>query len=145
MLSKLPEIKAIERYSIINRNPEYPSNGSIAYYDRLEDWEKRLAAPDEVSIRVRQDLAAWQKRKVMEFIWSATYRLLAKYRTDKVTTENKMDTRIENATVMHMEAYRLSEEDHKKYNKWLEEFAFNIFGPCSYRFRVLKGMTTTNT
>lgn len=72
-------------------------------------------------------------------IWSAIYQLISGFRGEQGLPGDKPDTRIQNATVLHLEAYRLSPEDHDKYNKWFSEYGMNIFIPLFMKQPGVKG------
>jgi hypothetical protein len=51
------------------------------------------------------------------------------FRKESSLPSHKLDTRIEGAPVLHLEAYRFSPEEQDKYNKWFTEYGLNIFIP----------------
>ena len=75
----------------------------------------------------------------MEIVWSAVYQLVSGFRKTPAFPSKKLDTRIEDATIVHLEAYRLSSEDAEKYNKWFSDYAFNIFIPLFMKLPGIKG------
>jgi len=124
-------------YRLIGDTPEYPQMGSFSHRENLSLWKAATETTEIVS--VQNEFIAWEKRGVIESIWSAVYELIKSYRSDPALSGQKEDTRIENAPIMHLEAYRLSPENQGKYFNWFAEFGCKIFIPLFLRSPGLKG------
>jgi hypothetical protein len=125
-----------ESYQIVRESPEYPQSGSIVHYESLKALETILAFPE--SIAINEDRDTWNKRGIREGIWSATYELIKSFRSETGIQGGKADTRIENAPIMHIEAFRLSPEEQGKYYKWFSNFGYD-FVPLFVKLAGLKG------
>ena len=117
----------IDGYLIVREQPEYPVFGDITHYKSLKDWQDAGAASEFSA--VQGDIKSWADRKIAEYIWSAVYALTKSYRSRPDVSENIEDTLIENAPIMHLEAYRLSPEQQEKYLNWFIEYGYPIFIP----------------
>jgi heme-degrading monooxygenase HmoA len=137
MLMKVNGVTGINRYILIRKSPDYPWNGTITHFESMADWENSLKSPERKA--VGEDLHAWDKRGVREGVWSAAYVLVQNFRVGTDSRSGKKDTKIENAPVMHLEAYRMTEEDQGKYNKWFNEYGSRVFIPLFMKTCGLKG------
>jgi heme-degrading monooxygenase HmoA len=124
-------------YRLIGDTPEYPRMGCFSHRENLSSWKAATETPEITS--VQDEFITWEKRGVTESIWSAVYALIKSYRSDPALSGQKEDTRIENAPIMHLEAYRLSPENQEKYSNWFAEFGCKIFIPLFMRSPGLKG------
>ena len=120
MQMKFAVITGIDRYEIVRKNPEYPSICSIHHFENIAAYENYVKNPEGQA--VVEDLKTWVKRGVREVIWSVVYELVQSFRDVTVSTGGKKDTRIENAPIMHMEAYWMTPEEWDKFNKWFNEY-----------------------
>jgi hypothetical protein len=112
------------RYKIIRETAEYPTNGSINHHASVETWEAYPQSPQGIAIG--GEMESWLKRRIIEFVWSVLYELIDSFNLD---SSGNIDTRIENAPIMHLEAYRLSPPEQEKYIKWFDEYGSKIFIP----------------
>jgi hypothetical protein len=62
-------------------------------------------------------------------MWTAAYALMKSFRSKPVFSSDNQDTRIENAPIIHLEAYRLSAEEKEKYIRWFNDFGCPVFIP----------------
>ncbi len=122
---------------IVRKSPDYPWNGTITHYESMIAWENSLKSPERTA--VGEDLRAWDKRGVREGVWSAAYELVQNFREGTISQGVKKDTKIENASVMHIEAYRMPNEDQEKYNKWFNEYSSRVFIPLFMKTCGLQG------
>jgi hypothetical protein len=113
----------------------------IFHYEDSAGLEVAQKSPEYSSEynSLASEFSSWMKRGVLDFTWSAVYELLKSYRSESSNSEDQMDTRIENAPFLHLEAYRLTVEDSEKYNKWFIDYCSNIFIPLFVRQSGLKG------
>jgi hypothetical protein len=125
MLQEVNGVMGADLYRIIRETPEYPPSGSIRHHQNLDTWE--AYDQTQTGSAIRGEMEAWIKRRVIEFIWSVLYELKESF--SREPSSGDKDTRIENAPVMHLEAYRLSPEDREKYIKWFDEYGSKIFIP----------------
>ena len=125
-----------ESYQILKESPEYPQFGSIVHYENLKALQTSQNNPE--SIAIMEDRDTWNKRGVREGIWSASYELVKGFRSEPRLQGSKTDTRIENAPIMHIEAFRLPIEEQEKYFKWFSKFGYD-FVPLFVKLAGLKG------
>jgi hypothetical protein len=131
----LPMMTGADRYRIVKENPEYPMSVSIGHYLNLKD---RMAyAESTEGIAVVNEFKLWHERGIIDQVWSTNYALLKSYRSKPVFSTRNEDTRPQNASIMHIEAYRLSPEQQVKYSDWFKEDGCQIFMPL---FMKLPGM-----
>ena len=93
--------------------------------------------PEMVSIY--EDMANWQKRHVPDLYWTAGYQLVRSFRSGRSLADDKPETRIENAPIMHIEGYEMSLEDQEIHNKWFREYGINIFVPLFMKQPGIRG------
>lgn len=134
---KSSDITGTDRCQIVKESPEYPQAGTIRHCANFEAWERYQKLPEREAIR--GDLSAWENRGVQETIWSAGYELERSFRSIPRLQENRADTKIDNAPIMHLEGYRLSAEEQEKYGKWLSDYGYNVFIPLFIRLPGFKG------
>ena len=136
MQMKIAGIIGIDRYEIVRKNPEYPSICSIHHFENIAAYENYVKTPEGQA--VREDLETWVKRGVREGIWSVVYELVQSFRDVAVSMGGKKDTRIENAPIMHLEAYWMTSEERDNFNKWFNEYS-RVFIPLFMKNCGLKG------
>jgi hypothetical protein len=134
---KIPGITRTDSYRIIHENPMYGLSLTIRHFDTFKEWEQSLKSPERIA--TSGDMEAWVKRRVREQIWTACYQLVKSFRSGPVLNDSKEDTKIENSTIMHIEAFHLRKEDEEKYNQWLNDYGFNSFIPLFVGLKGLKG------
>jgi antibiotic biosynthesis monooxygenase (ABM) superfamily enzyme len=137
MLMKLTGVTGSERYTIIHKNPEYPSYGMVRHFENVVASNNSLQSPERIA--VIDDVNSWVQRGVRQGVWTANYGLVAGFRAGTTAMGSKKDTRIENAPIMHLEAYRMSLEEQEKYNKWFNELGGRVFVPLFMKTCGLKG------
>jgi heme-degrading monooxygenase HmoA len=138
-LIKTPGGLGIDLYHIVRESPEqYPSNISVSHLENILAVENALFKIPE-NINILRDVYSWQKRGINEAVWGTNYILIKGFRNTLTLPSSKQDTRIENAPVIHLEAYRLSSGDADNYNKWFIDYAFNIFIPLFMKLPGIKG------
>jgi hypothetical protein len=137
LLIKIPQVKELVNNEIIRDSLEYPHFGTILHFENLQSLESYNNS--EESKAVVGELSAWAKRGIRESIWSVTYELIKSIRSGAAYTPSRPDTRIENAQVVSLEAFRLSAEEEEKYFNWFNDFGFDSFVPLFTRFPGLKG------
>jgi len=137
MQMKVIGLKGIDFYHVIRENLEYPVVGVIYHWENLQAWETFPNSPKGAAIS--QEAAVWVKRGVRDPIWSVVYELIKSYRSLPLSSTDKPDTRIENAPVMSLEAFRLSPEDKEKYVNWFTEYGYSSFIPLFVRLPGFKG------
>jgi hypothetical protein len=107
------------------------------HYENYAGWEDARKNPEANSIS--NEFSSWMKRKILDFTWSAIYQMVKSYRSDSSNSEEQPDTRIENASFLHLEAYRFRMEDAEKYNKWFIDVCSPVFIPLFLKQVGLKG------
>ena len=133
MLQQVNGVMGADRYRIIRETPEYPPEGSIRHHENFDTWG--AYEQTQQGSAIRGEMESWVKRRVMEFVWSAAYELINSFSLESLGNK---DTRIENAPIMHLEAYRLSPGEQEKYVTWFNEYGAWIFIPLFLRLPGLK-------
>lgn len=136
MMMKLTGVTGSDRYTILHKNPEYPSFGMVRHNESIGAYQNALKSPEQMA--VSEDLNSWVRRGVREGVWSAAYELVQGFRDLTVPSGGKKDTKIENAPFMHLEAHRMNPEEQGKYNKWFNEYG-RVFIPLFTKTCGLKG------
>jgi len=137
LMMKYPARKGIDTYQIVKENPLYPFQVGIHHHETLASQQNNLKTPEQIAIM--KDSFSWHTRNVTDHTWSAIYQLVRSFRSEQTLPGDRPDTRIQNASIMHLEAYRLSSEDQDKFNKWFVEYGINIFIPLFMKQVGVKG------
>jgi hypothetical protein len=132
---KIPGLTGISRYGLVRKNPANPSICTIHHFKNIAAFENYVKNPERQA--VTEDLVTWAKRGITEGIWSVHYALIHSFRLDAVTGGGN-DTMIENAPVMHLEAYWMTQEEMDKFNEWFNDYSC-VFVPLFLRNCGLKG------
>lgn len=128
LMMKLPELVGIDDYWIVRETqPEYPSMGGLFHFKNLSDWRGYTAT--SIGQDIMKENSLWIERGITDNIWSAAYALIRSLRSKPAFTSANKDTRITDAPIILLEAYRLSAEEQEKYVKWFNEFGCKIFIP----------------
>jgi hypothetical protein len=127
LLLKIPECLGQDNYKIIKENREYPLLVYVTHYINIKGYSATYTS-NEGPI-VIQELASWRERGISENIWSVAYTLTKSFRSNSISTKSLEITIIDKAPIMHLEAYRISPEDQKKYYEWFNDYGCNIFMP----------------
>jgi hypothetical protein len=133
----VPQRRQVDAYQIVRESPVYPSIVRIFHYENFVGWEEGRKNPEAQSIS--KENANWIKRGIVDVAWSAVYQLVKSYRSQSPDPEFKLDTRIENATFIHLEAYRFKEEESEKYRKLFSDYCSNVFIPMFMNQAGFKG------
>jgi hypothetical protein len=123
----IPEAIGNYRYLIVRENPEYGSRASVHHFKNLRDWGAYMVSSDSKAIQ--GEVKSWQERGITDQIWSAAYAMVKSFRNKPAFESDNQDTRIENAPIMHLEAYRMSPEEQEIYLKWFNDFGYPVFMP----------------
>jgi hypothetical protein len=126
-VNRTPQLTGRNYYKLARESPEYGLIAGISHFRNLQDWIIHMES--DVRISISKEFAYWRERGVNETIWSAAYALIKSYRNKPVFSSDNLDTRIEDAPIMHLEAYRMSSEEQDKYIKWFADFGCSIFMP----------------
>ena len=127
LMMRWPARLGIDFYEIYKENPLFPSYLMINHHQNLQTQQKGVDMPEMVSIY--EDMANWRKRNVVDRVFAGGYQLVKNFRIGASLGGNGMDTRIENALILHLEAYDLFPEDRDKFSRWFEEYGVNVFIP----------------
>lgn len=136
MSMKFPGITEIDQYEIARKSIQYPSTGAIYHIENIVALESGAKTPERQAIE--EDINTWVKRGVAEYIWRAVYGLVQGFRSE-AALPGKKGTTIENAPIMHLEAYRMTPEEQEKFNKWFNEYGGKVFVPLFMKTCGLKG------
>ena len=123
-------------YRCLLDTPEYPRICMVSHRESLRSWKEATDTPEMKS--VQSELSSWQKRGVMESTWSSVYQLIKSFRIGQ-SSEEKPDTRIENAPIMHLEAYDLTMDNQETYAEWYSEYGLKVFVPLFMNIPGIKG------
>jgi hypothetical protein len=137
VMMRVPERRQVDWYQTIRESPLFPAMLVVLHYENYAGWESARKNPEAISIS--GEMVNRTKRGIMEMTWSAVYRLVKSYRNENSNPGKQPDTRIENASFLHLEAYRMTEEASEKYNKWFTDYCSNIFIPLFMKQPGLKG------
>lgn len=137
LTSKIPGATGADRYWIIKQNFLYPSRVTIRHFQNLNMWKNSNTLPERIA--TEQELATWVKRHVIDYVWSTSYILTKSFRNELSGAPGLERTKIENAPVMHIEAYRLRPEEEGKYVQWLNDYGFNVLIPLFLGLPGLRG------
>jgi hypothetical protein len=137
LVMKSPGVTGNDLYQIVRETPEYPSNGGITHRDSLSSWN--IATGTTEVLGTQSEYIEWERRGVIECIRSPVYSLIKGFRSGQLLSWQKPDTRIENAPIMHLQAYCLSREEPDKYGNWFSEYGCKIFIPLFIKLPGLKG------
>jgi len=134
---RVPQRRQVDMYQILQESALFPSFLSIFHYEKYTDWVDGRKNPEATSIS--GEISSWMKRRILDYMWLAIYQLVKSYRSDSSNPEERLDTRIENASFLHLEAYSLKVDDSEKYNKWFVDYCSNVFIPLFMKQEGLKG------
>jgi hypothetical protein len=134
---RVPQRRQVDMYQVLQESPLFPANLWILHYENYAVWENARKNPEAISIS--SEFISWMKRGIIDTAWSAVYQLIKSYRSDISKSEEQPDTRIENASFLHLEAYRLTVEDSEKYSKWFSDYCSNVFIPLFMKQPGLQG------
>jgi hypothetical protein len=137
VIMRVPQRRQVDWYKIVRESPLFPPLLVILHYENYAGWEEARKNPEAISIS--SEMVSWRKRGIIDLTWSSVYQLVKSYRSESSNSEEKPDTRIENAPDLHLEAYRLQMEDSEKYNKWFTDYSSNVFIPLFMKQAGLKG------
>jgi hypothetical protein len=127
VIMSIPAVAGLDHYYNIRQNLQYPDRLSFSHYKTLKDWQDSATSQQRVALGV--EFKSWIERGTLDYIWSATYTLLKSFRSRPVFSDTNEDTRIENAPVMQLEAYRFTPEERDKYVKWFGDNGRSILEP----------------
>jgi hypothetical protein len=137
LMLKNPGRTGSDTYQITRQNPLYPFRLRIHHLTDLASQRRASVSAEQIAIQT--DNNTWRTRNVMEVVWGGIYQLAFNFRGGSLVSSPKSDTRIENAPVLHLEAFRFSPEEQEKYNKWFTEYGQNIFIPLYFKQAGVKG------
>jgi hypothetical protein len=133
---KNPNVTGFDHFQILKESLEYPRNGTFAHCNDLEGYQKYFNSPDYVAIR--KDREQWNERGVREPVWNVCYEIIKSYRNGSGLQGGHLNITIDNTSIMHLEAFRLSQDNQEKYFKWFSSFGYD-FIPLFTKLRGLKG------
>jgi heme-degrading monooxygenase HmoA len=134
---KIPECTGYDAYRVIREHPDYGIRLSLNHYHSLRDYKTAQEAAEQKAII--GEIESWRERGIRDQFWSAAFALLKSYRNRPVFNIDNRDTRIENAPIIHLEAYRLSAAELEQYLKWFNDFAGPVFMPLIMKLPGLAG------
>jgi hypothetical protein len=137
LIMTIPEVIGLDLYQIVSENMEYPQSISISHYKSLSEWKNSAASSQRAALG--DDFKLWIDRGVIDYVWSATYVLIKGYRNKSWFSSNNQDTRIENAPIVYLQAYRMTVDEQEKYFKWFTEYGCTIFMPLFIKMPGLVG------
>ncbi len=133
--SKAPGVKGIDSFLPIRERPEYPHMARLNHYENLSVREAALQSR-EMNAVSKDVTATFPSRRTL---WNHAYQLIKSFRNDPSFRADNEDTRIENAPIIHLEAYRLTPEDAKDYHTWLSRWGYEVYIRVLMKLPGLKG------
>jgi hypothetical protein len=133
----IPAVLGADHYKIFKENREYPLMVYFSHYQNIKDWEARGIS--SVGSDIQKDAKSWEERGIVERIWWPAYALLRSFRSKLSPSVANETTMIDNASIMLLEAYRISAEEKDKYYKWFNDYGCNLFMPLIMKLPGLKG------
>jgi hypothetical protein len=124
---RVPQRRQVDMYQSARGIPLFPAILRILHYENYAGYEESRKNSEAQSIS--SEYSNWMQRGIIDVTWSAVYRLISGYRSERYNSTEQADTRIENAPYLHLEAYRLPPEDTEKYRKWFIEVCSRVFVP----------------
>jgi hypothetical protein len=137
LMMKYSARKGIYIYRIVKENPLYPFQLGLHHHENLTTQQNTYKTPEQNAIM--KDSLSWHERKVTDHPWSAIYQLVKSFKNNEALSDEKPDTIVQNAPLMHIEAYKLTSEEQEKYNQWFVEYGMNIFIPLFMKQSGVKG------
>jgi len=128
--------RGADQYKILNQNPQYPSSLLTYHLENIKEAEKSFKDPDRTALV--KDIKTWIDRRVMQYFWSNWYELIKSFRNEVDQVITKQETMVEDAPFLHIEGYRLSLENRDKYEKWLDDYGFNVLIPLLVKLPGIK-------
>jgi len=129
---KQPSLKIVAFFQIIKDNPLYPGLLGAYHHTNIQALEKLNENPDWTAIF--NDMNKTFSR--VEHVWGQSYRLLRSF--GNVIRPIVNDGKDENEPVIHFEAFKLSLEEHEKYNDWFIKWAYRVYIPVLMKLPGLK-------
>jgi hypothetical protein len=137
LLLNIPEFRGMDNYDIFRPTLQYPDKGSIGHYRNVVDLENSRQNTERVAVTA--DVTNWIRRDIRDYAWSAAYELIKSYRSGSIHPIVNLETMIESAPFISLEAFDLMPEDEQKYFDWFDAFGSNIFLPLFINIPGLKG------
>jgi hypothetical protein len=133
---RVPQRRGLDYYQIVRESPLFPSIIAILHYENHSGWVDARKNTEAQSIS--NEFGIWMKRGILDFMWSSVYQLVKGSRSEVPYNEEKPDTRVDNAPILHLEAYRLTAEDAEKYHQWFTDYSSKVFIPLFMQKKGLK-------
>lgn len=133
----IPEVVGLENYKIVKDNREYPLEVSITHYQNIRGWS--AFTPSSSGTAIIKEFRSWEERGILEMIWYPAYSLLKSFRNKPSSSGSHETTMIDNASILYLEAFRLSPDEQDKYYKWFNDYGCNIFMPLLMKLPGLMG------
>ena len=137
MILNVPEVRGMDAFDIFRPTLQYPDAGVLSHYQNARDLENARKNPQWAAIT--PDVASWIKRDIRDYMWSAVFELIKSYRSGSAYPASKLDTMIENAPFISLEAFDLPPEEEQKFSEWFDGYGSNIFLPLFIKLPGLKG------
>jgi hypothetical protein len=137
VIMRVPQRKGVDYYQNVDESVLFPDVLGIIHYENYSGWEEARKNPEAQAIS--NENRSWMKRRIINFTWSAVYQLVKSYRSESSNSVERPDTRIENAPILHLEAYKITTVDSEKYNKWFSDYCSSVFIPLFIKQAGLKG------
>jgi hypothetical protein len=135
--NSFPGTYGVDRYEIVNPSPQYPFFFFYFHRENLSAHHRIVSTPDYKALVA--DVKTWRDKGITEYLWAGYYELIRSFKKDQYPNNSQRGTVIDNASFIHLEAYRLRSEDQGKYNKWLNEYGFNVLAPLIMMLPGIKG------
>lgn len=125
-------------YVIARESPLYPKFLGIRHYPNLGSFESSLKT--QIRSDIAQDIDASWTGRGRERVWSTLWQLTKSFRKNaSAITEEKGDVGISIASLQHIEALGLNTQQQAQYEKWLNEFGYEVSIPLLMQLPGIKG------
>jgi hypothetical protein len=129
---KQPSLKMVDFYQIIKENPLYPELLGVYHHSNINAFEKIHENPDWIAIF--NDMNKSFSR--VEHVWGQNYHLLRSF--VNVTHPVANDPKSVDTSIIHIEAFKLSPEEHERYKDWFVKWAYRVYIPVLMKLPGLK-------
>lgn len=134
LYKRVQGVKGWDTYLPVRERPEYPH---MVYVNHNANTRERAVPRSPEWSAIQKDLATTFPGH--RYLWNHIYQLIKSSRNDPSFRQDNEDTRIENAPIMHLEAYQLTSEEGNDYHAWLTRWGYEVYIPVLMKLPGLKG------
>ena len=138
LLMKNTSLLGVDYYIIVRESPLYPKFLGIRHYPNFNSYESSLKT--QVRRDINQDIDASWTSHGRERVWLTLWHLIRSFRKEAATiTVDKEEKGIAIAGLLHLEALKLSTEQQVQYDRWLNEFGYEVSIPLLMQLPGIRG------